>query len=233
MEQHLKLCWERSISFDELARRTRKDWVRLAQYLLRRWKAPVGVLSEEDLVQELLIGCYLALRDFDPTRGTTLRAYVIFNSVDKAKKHLHTQRKAFRRDDNAPSRNMIPVSALHRDGEEPVDVADLVVFLADQDDRLDATRALRDVPERLRPALRSYVNEGNLAEAAWTLLADVEACRALGVASSDEARSAVEDAVGILVDSRAWEILEDQPSRERLNVHTLSDARRAVLSDVA
>lgn len=229
MDTDLEACRSGAITFAELSRRTHPHWLRLAAYLLRKWRAPTWVADETDLVQEMLAAAWIALREWDPERGVPLRSYVIFNSVDKAKKFLHTQRKALRRDDKAPSRHPIPVSALHREGEDPIDVADLVIAAADQDERLEAQRLLAQVPPELVPALREYCQEGSVSEAAWRLLDDVEAARRLGASTHSEAVYCVEEAVGALVDDQAWEILEDQKRREKLGVRTLTEARRAIL----
>lgn len=232
MDYELLACRDGRMTFDELARRTRPNWEKLAQYLLRRWRSPTWVADVEDVVQDLLLGAWVALKEWDPQHpaAAPLKSYVIFNAVDKAKKRVHTLRKAKRRDDKAPSRHMVPVSSLHREGEEPIDVADLVIAYADQDMRLEAGRLLRDVPENLWPALQQYLNEGSISQAAWQLLEDVARARELGITTHREAALVVERAVGALVDDQAWALLENQARREKLGITTLSEARRALLS---
>lgn len=232
MDYELAACRDGRMTFDELAKRTRPSWEKLAQYLLRRWKSPTWVSDVEDVVQDLLLGAWLAIQEWDPSYpgAAPLKSFVIFNSVDKAKKRVHQMRKAKRRDDKAPSRHMVPVSSLHREGEDPLDVADLVIAFADQDLRLEAGRLLRDVPPELFPALQQYLNEGSISQAAWQLLEDVARARELGITTHREAALVVERALGALIDDEAWTLLENQARREKLKVSTLSEARRALLS---
>jgi DNA-directed RNA polymerase specialized sigma24 family protein len=104
-------------SFERFARATRKTWLNLAHHLLRRWRGPVSV-DVEDLVQELLVACWRCLLRFDPSRvdgkgnAISIERYVVYNSVDKAKKWLHKRRGAYRRDDKSPSRFELPFSTL-------------------------------------------------------------------------------------------------------------------------
>jgi len=88
------------------------DLERIAKYLLRRWDVPEAV-EVEDVVQELASAAWWAMQRWDPTLAT-LHEYVMFNMTDKAKKELHKQRNAYRRDGSAPGRYEIPESRLRR-----------------------------------------------------------------------------------------------------------------------
>ncbi len=230
MDQDLEDYRTGKMTFDQLVRKTRPHWGRLAQYLMRRWKTPTWVVDEEDLVQQMLEGAWIALREWDPARGTPLKAYVIWNSVDKAKKHLHVARKAKRRDDRAPSRIMPPVSSLAREGDDGYNVAAMVTVSADQDTRCEARTLLQGLQPELRTPLLEFLNEGSFSSAAWTLLENVSYARSVGISTHVEACRLIENAVGALVDDEAWSVLQNQARREKLGVSTLSEARRALVT---
>jgi DNA-directed RNA polymerase specialized sigma24 family protein len=232
LAHNLEECRQGRITFTELVKRTKPHWDRLVGMILRRWRIPTWAVDHEDLQQEMLLALWKSLKEWDPDhpKQVSLKSFVIFNGVDKAKKHGHTARKALRRDDKAPSRIMTPVSSLHREGEDPVDVAELVSVAADQDQRLEVMRIFKQVPQDLHTPLQVYLAEGTISGAAWVLLDDVPASRQLGLTTHREASQAVEDAVGPFVDDSAWALLEDQKRREALGVTTLSEARRAILA---
>ncbi len=100
-----------TISFPEFQRRTLTEWTRVARWLMRRWETPDGV-EEHDVVQELLLAAWHFTPKWDPKYGTQLSGYVVWNACDKAKKWIHTQRRAARRDDSAPSRHPVSLSSL-------------------------------------------------------------------------------------------------------------------------
>lgn len=89
----LRALYEERITFERFVRETQQRWKRLAIYLRTRWKQPIWH-SLEDVVQELLLGAWKCIKRFDPTRGTTLERYVVFNAVDVAKKACHRARGA-------------------------------------------------------------------------------------------------------------------------------------------
>lgn len=89
----LRALHEGRITFTQFTRATHTRWKRLALYLRTRWKQPLWH-GLEDVIQELLEGAWRCLPRFDPTRGVSLERYVIFNSVDRAKKACHRARGA-------------------------------------------------------------------------------------------------------------------------------------------
>ncbi len=232
LASNLEDCRAGKITFAELVKRTRPHWERLVGSIMRRWKIPHWAVDHEDLQQEMLLALWNSLKEWDPHHPTqtSLKSFVIFNGYDKAKKHGHTARKALRRDDKAPSRIMTPVSALAREGEEPVDVATLMPVQADQDERLEVARILQTVPQEHMVSIQKYLAEGSISGAAWVLLDDIPASRELGVTTHKEATQEIENALGPFVDGAAWALLENQKRREALGVSTLSEARRAILS---
>jgi hypothetical protein len=80
-------------TFDELVKRTRGYWRRLAGSIFRRWRQPMWV-SPEDVEQDLLMWAWKFVWDFDPKRGTSIEKFVEYNAYDKAKKLAHRARKA-------------------------------------------------------------------------------------------------------------------------------------------
>lgn len=110
MKAELIALRQGEMSFDEFAVATRREWRGLALMLLRRWEAPFAV-DADDLVQELLVAAWQAVGSYDPEHKgrVTLKRYVVYSAVDKAKKWLHSQRKAYRGSDLSPSRLHTPL----------------------------------------------------------------------------------------------------------------------------
>ena len=88
MKQPLDLLARQEITFNEFARRTSKDWYRLADNLLKQF--PVWYIEVRDLTQVMLFEAWTRVGTYDATRGKTLLEYVLFNSCDKAKKVLES-----------------------------------------------------------------------------------------------------------------------------------------------
>ena len=103
--------WLGRVRFDAFARATAPRWGALAARLQRHWKMPPW-FSHEDLVQELLVGCWRGMQKYDPEKpehGYTPRAvgkYAVWCGMDRAKKRGHKARGAnlHRRADSCPSR---------------------------------------------------------------------------------------------------------------------------------
>ena len=91
------------VSFDAWARATAPDWRKLAEHLFRRYPLPAA-LSVEDVEQEMLLAAWTAIRIWDPTAGMPLERFVTWTAYTSAKKWIHRQRNALRRDDRAPGR---------------------------------------------------------------------------------------------------------------------------------
>lgn len=123
------------VDFTTFARSTRDRWEKLADYLLGRWRAPRWY-SREDVVQELLLGAWSRMWDFDPRRGVALARYVVWNAVDIAKKALHKVRGAYRRDDRSPS--VLPEVAVESFGEDAGEWLTAMGVEATQETRMQA-----------------------------------------------------------------------------------------------
>jgi DNA-directed RNA polymerase specialized sigma24 family protein len=100
------------ITADKFFRDTAEIWKRMAKHLLRRWSSPAWV-DVEEISQELMIGAWRCIWNFEPTFGTTLTRYVAWNAMDYAKKKLHRMRgaKLSGSADRNPSRYEIPFTA--------------------------------------------------------------------------------------------------------------------------
>lgn len=94
---------------------TRGEWERIATRLVGRWSVPAGV-ELQDVVQELMMAAWRMAPAYDESRGSSFDRYVIFNAIDKAKKWMHAQRAALRRDDRSPSRH--PVRFRLQEGQD-------------------------------------------------------------------------------------------------------------------
>lgn len=117
--QQLQAVYEGHVTFDRFIQATRETWRRYALYLLRRWRPPCSV-DVADMEQELILAAWHALSAFEPGR-TTLKKFVVFSACDKAKKWLHKQRDAYRRDDKAPSRAALNFTQLGCETEADVE----------------------------------------------------------------------------------------------------------------
>jgi RNA polymerase sigma factor (sigma-70 family) len=191
------------ITFQKFCTETADDWRKLSRYMLRRWEAPDGV-EEIDVQQEMLIAAWDFLKKWNPDRGPTLDAYVVWNACDKAKKWLHKQRASLRRDGDAPSRH--PVS-LARLGLEEWQEDRLLSTPPDAELHAEQEAAERALLERVSLAMEQldakdrYVvcailqAGGDLTEAAKDLWQDPQACRVFSIWSEAQARSTVRRAV--------------------------------------
>lgn len=122
MNEHLMALRAGSLSFNNFEAATRRDWTLLARYLTRKWPLPAGV-DDEDVRQELLLGCWQVLPNFDPSRGVSVQRYCVFNAIDRAKRWIHKQRAAKSRRDKSPSRHALVFSTLTEYQTQSIDYA--------------------------------------------------------------------------------------------------------------
>lgn len=181
------------VSFDRFARSTHKTWLALAVHLLGRWKASPAV-APEDMQQELLIACWRCIPRFDPARGVSLEKFVIYNAVDKAKKWLHKQRNAYRRDDKSPGRFPVALSSLGLEPHAEERLLSLVSIPPDQDDVLERREAIASVASD-DLAFLYYQRKGSIEAAALAIVTSPFASVALQVGCLDSAMAEVERSI--------------------------------------
>jgi DNA-directed RNA polymerase specialized sigma24 family protein len=164
------------VSFNEFARGARPQFTALATYLARRWSPP-SWLTIDDLEQELLLGVWRSVWDWDPTRGVPIKRFVIFNAVAHAKRELHRARGACLHGspDKALSRMETPMDLDDPEVSrimciEPEQEARLVLAEERQEALGHALMVCRSDAERR--ILEAIVNAGTLEGGAATLYGD-------------------------------------------------------------
>lgn len=173
--------------FDRFAEVTSKHWNRISSWLFKRYELPTWV-DEEDVRQDLLIAAWWATNRFDPERGVSFKGYLVFNSIDKAKKRLHKVRGAnLHRADRARSRIERPFSAFEVKGSKDLSRRDAgensieqVPVEPDHDERVERREKLArartvcgTVQELL--TLRALYETDSLVAAARLLYQDIDA----------------------------------------------------------
>lgn len=93
LERQLDLAYRGKISGNVFVRSTRRDFVHMAAYLLRRWSAPAWYVLD-DVVQELLIGAWTTMWDWSAAMGPSLKRFTVFGAISLAKRELHRARSA-------------------------------------------------------------------------------------------------------------------------------------------
>lgn len=178
MEKHLELL-RNGGSFEAFAIATRSQWRRIAVRLMQRWKCPCDV-EVDDVIQELLMGVFVVLPDYDETRGKSLAQYAVWNAINRAKKWMHRQRGALRRDDRSKSRHPIAMSTIINRSVEDTSPPFEEWLTIDGDQEIDAEKARHIAmidrifagDARVRETVRIIVYvEGDLTAAATDILA--------------------------------------------------------------
>jgi hypothetical protein len=185
------------MSFQTFELRTRNVWVATAEHILRRWKGPVAV-SVEDVKQELLIYVWTFVGHWDPSLGISIGRYVMFNAYDKAKKWLHQQRNAYRRDDKSSARFDLPVSSLNLTEHAEEHFFDAIATSPTAEDMLAGRqfllRAVATAPVEYVPAVVALAKTGDFDLAVEALYSNPLLALA-GVATMNDARQLVADAL--------------------------------------
>lgn len=198
MEEVLLAMRSGRLSFAEFERRTRPVWTNVAQKLLRSWRSPLAV-SVDDVRQELIVHVWIFAGHWKKDLGVPLSRFVMFNAIDKAKKWLHQQRNAYRRDDRSPSRFDRPVSTLNLSEYAEEHLFDDIATAANQEEALTQREEMLakayDAEPEHRPALAALARTGDVELAAEYLHQSTPACLALGLESIADARHAVTKAI--------------------------------------
>lgn len=92
MDNALNMVRTGELSFAAFEKQTRPVWTALAINLLKRWPGPQAV-EREDLIQELLLGAWLALPKWKAGKSP-LRNFIVWQAMYSAKNWLHAQRGA-------------------------------------------------------------------------------------------------------------------------------------------
>lgn len=207
LEKHLALVLTKRIGYDTFVAATQREFGALACSLTRRW-APPSSVTVEDVVQDLYFGAWLTLfpknpaKRFDPTRGVSLRRFVVFNAMSHAKRALHKARgaKLSGTADKNPSHIERPLSSMggnddaDDDGygwiaallsEEPVAEA---AFISREEREESVQRALRACTcARERVAVLALAEGGDVDGAGRVLYDDLDTRIALRLGSEEHA----------------------------------------------
>ncbi len=182
------------MTFDQFVRSTAGDWTRLASYLRGRWQVPSAV-DVDDVRQEMLLAAWRAVAAWDDTRGVSLRSFVLWTAITLAKKWLHGQRAALRRDDHAPSRHEVTATAL---GIEPTDDRSSVTGRTEAEQEFTVAgielfgRVLASIPPTDNVCLQALLTTGgDVASAAGALYSNPTARATLRLKDERDARRAV------------------------------------------
>lgn len=167
-----------AITFRQFEAATAKDWTKLAGMLFLAWKQklPAGI-ELDDIRQEMLCEAWRVTREFDPLRNVSIESFVVFNACAKARKWIHKQRNAKRRDDKAPSRVPIPFVAFEREDCD-TEIVDRLAFdttefeeLVDRARRFDsATKCATGIDLYALAALR--MEHGDIRKASELLFSE-------------------------------------------------------------
>lgn len=207
LEKQLQLVREGAIDFGQFVAATRGEYRAMAMYLMRRWVTPEWFVLE-DAEQELYLGTWRSVWDYDAARGATLLRYVTFSAMYYAKRAMHKARGVglSGSPDKRPSRFETPLSRL---GPEPDD-GDAVAIVRLAEDAV-AEAALIDAEER-----------------AHALAAALEACES---AQERIALLAVREAGGL--DSAGQVLYDDLECRISLRLGSEEIAERYVRKHAA
>ena len=192
------------LSFEAFERRSRQVWTNVAEHMLRHWRAPAAV-SVEDLRQEILLNVWIFVAHWDPQclgpdgKPVSISRFVTFNAYDKAKKWLHQQRNAYRRDDKAPGRFERPFSTMRRhDDADGRDLEEQMLDRLASDPEVSPLEQRQAILERYsaaapvhRPVVLALAETRDVDLAAERLRQNGAACVALRIESMNGARRAV------------------------------------------
>lgn len=107
---------------------TQAEFTAMAMSLVRRWKPP-SWYGITDVVQELYLWAWRFLPNFDPSRGKTIKQFVVYNAMSGAKRELHRARgaKLSGTADKNPSRIEAPISSLSKTSDDGATFAEFLL----------------------------------------------------------------------------------------------------------
>lgn len=182
LDTTLALVRDGRISFDQMVAETRQQFRAMAGYLARRWTPP-ACTTLDDIVQDLYLGAWLSIWNWQEGRGPTLARYVVYNAISTAKRALHKARgaKLSGSPDKNPSRIETPLSTFPK-GDELA--AMLLVEDAEQEERLIARETREEAMKRAieacetsceRVAMLTIIEGGSVEDAAKLLYDNTDA----------------------------------------------------------
>lgn len=194
--------------FDAVARSGR--WERLAAFIVRRWKLPPWV-SSDDVRQDLLVEAWKRIANFDPARGIAPERYVEWNAITYAKKRGHKARGSYRHRgaDGAPSRHELAFSGMAREGDEDGAVEERFAERTSVEPVQHDLAVRRQIVQRMEAACESPrelvsvralgLAGGDIEEAARLLYDDIDARYELRLGSEHRAEQMVASVVRAVV----------------------------------
>lgn len=204
MKTELHLLKDGLIGFDEFARRTEGEWLRLARRIYFRWRTPAGV-EVRDIAQELVMSAWRNSAEWIRQHGgdavtkstgghpMALEAYVVWMACREAERWVHQQRNSMRRSARAPGR-------FERSWSEYGEDSDWVEPLLAQDAMSESIviglEAISDVIEALeteaeRIAVYAWLATGSADQAVAYLESDAKRRSALNLWTDGAARRLV------------------------------------------
>ena len=201
-----------TITGTELLRRSDSRLKALAESVYRDWyrKMPAWADSE-DVYQVMAEHMLDMVSRYDPTRGVSIRRFVVWNLVDKAEKQIHKWRGAalHRAPGKMPSRFERPIAALIRVGSERDEEEQRASFEATtnavQHDHAESARFFDDalasaatISEALA-ILALKASGGSLVRAVGVLYDDADARIECSLMSEADARRLVKKTLNAIV----------------------------------
>lgn len=195
LDRQLALAFDGRITFAAFVAATRTEFVAMACSLMKRWIPPAS-MAPDDLVQELYLGAWLCMWDFDATRGPSITQYVVYNAMSFAKRELHKARgaKLSGSADRNPSRMERPLASFGDDGdaisesilaEEPIAEQVMIAF---EDRAAAVARALAAcTTSREVQAISAIVTAGDVHAGACAIFNDMHERIELRLSSEEHA----------------------------------------------
>lgn len=212
LETTLALVRDGRIGFEQLMTDAQRQFRAMAAYLARRWTPPAW-MTLEDIEQELYLGAWKHLWEWEEGRGPSLGTYVVYNSISSAKRSLHKARgaKLSGSPDKNPSRIEKPLSVFPEGealaaamlAEDPVQEEALILA----EDRDAAMKRAFEACEtsRERVAVLAIIEGGSIEGGAAVLYDDMRTRVALRLGSEKHAER--------------WVFREAHTAMERLSIN--------------
>jgi hypothetical protein len=198
LASNLQALRAREIPFEVFHRRTRDEWRRMAVALHRRYTLPPGVTAD-DVEQEMLFGCWVAVSRWEDDRGVSLVSYVVWGAHNRAQKWIQRQRGVNQHTRRGPAGYAFCASALTRDGDDggPRVLENATAGARDRERDLDVQALLAMIPrvassEAGKQALRRFFEQmGDVEKAAEAFYGDPEHRWLFRLESRHHARSII------------------------------------------